>query len=210
MGSGSAAKSDLDHVDAPSPQFALRKALAHVTRIRILAAASSNDRVSPVSVERETGIPLGQLSFHFKVLVECGALEPAGERQVRGAVEHFYRGVKRAIWGRADLAQIPDDEKKAAAGAVLVDLAAATASAIESGSLFAREDFVLSWEQMQLDETGWRIFAEMLALVWKRVARLKEEASVRIEAGAEPVETFLAIAGFEARAGDGDRGALDS
>lgn len=34
--------------------------------------------------------PLSVVSYHVRVLVKCGAIEIAGDRRVRGSIEHFY------------------------------------------------------------------------------------------------------------------------
>jgi predicted transcriptional regulator len=37
------------------------------------------------------GVPLGDISYHFRTLRSSGLLAVAGRRQVRGAVQTFYR-----------------------------------------------------------------------------------------------------------------------
>lgn len=69
----------------------LTKAIAHLVRRRILRQlADEGAPLSPVQLSRALSMPLATIIYHSAVLRTCGALEPAGERQVRGAVEHFY------------------------------------------------------------------------------------------------------------------------
>lgn len=69
----------------------LIKAIAHPLRRRILRQmADAGKPLSPVQLSKALGMPLGMVVYHATVLRICGALEPAGERQVRGAIEHFY------------------------------------------------------------------------------------------------------------------------
>jgi DNA-binding transcriptional ArsR family regulator len=66
-------------------------AIAHPLRRRILRLiADWGEPVSPAQVARELGLPVGMVAYHANVLRRLGAVEPAGEQQVRGAVEHFY------------------------------------------------------------------------------------------------------------------------
>jgi len=66
-------------------------AIAHPLRRRILRAiADGGESLSPAQVARELGLPIGTVAYHARILWRFGAVEPAGEQQVRGAVEHFY------------------------------------------------------------------------------------------------------------------------
>ncbi|HKB50394.1 MAG TPA: helix-turn-helix domain-containing protein [Solirubrobacterales bacterium] len=66
-------------------------AIAHPLRRRILRLiADGGESCSPAQIARELGLPIGTVAYHAKVLWRFGAVEPAGEQQVRGAVEHFY------------------------------------------------------------------------------------------------------------------------
>ncbi len=69
----------------------LIKAIAHFVRRRILRKlAEEGAPLSPIQLSKALRMPLATIIYHSTVLRTCGALEPAGERQVRGAVEHFY------------------------------------------------------------------------------------------------------------------------
>ncbi len=66
-------------------------AIVHPLRRRILRViADAGKPLSPVQVSRMLRIPLATVGYHTRVLRRCGAVEPAGEQQVRGAIEHFY------------------------------------------------------------------------------------------------------------------------
>lgn len=69
----------------------LIKAIAHPVRRRILRKMTGEGGpISPVQLSKKLAIPLGMVVYHANVLGTCGAVEPAGERQIRGAIEHFY------------------------------------------------------------------------------------------------------------------------
>jgi DNA-binding transcriptional ArsR family regulator len=56
--------------------------------LRILHGAG--EARSPNELAKELGTNVSKVSYHFKTLTKCGALEMTDRRQVRGAVEHFY------------------------------------------------------------------------------------------------------------------------
>lgn len=66
----------------------------HSLRRKILRAAGEAKAmgrlVSPVGLHRQLKAPLGQVSYHVKVLNEVGVLEASGGAQKRGAFEHHY------------------------------------------------------------------------------------------------------------------------
>lgn len=73
----------------------LFKALGHPLRQRILAALNERD-ASPSQLADRLGEPLGNVSYHVKILEQNGAAELVETQAVRGAVEHFYRATARA------------------------------------------------------------------------------------------------------------------
>jgi DNA-binding transcriptional ArsR family regulator len=86
---------------------ALLNALRHPLRRSLLRRyVESSERLSPKQLARLEGKPLSNISYHVRVLLECGAIEIANTRQVRGAVAHFYRPSPRltqAPWVLATL-----------------------------------------------------------------------------------------------------------
>jgi DNA-binding transcriptional ArsR family regulator len=74
-----------------SRQERLAAALRHPTRRRILLEMSGEPPGSPRQISRRIHEPLSNVSYHFRVLAECGILELVRTRPVRGVVEHFYR-----------------------------------------------------------------------------------------------------------------------
>jgi DNA-binding transcriptional ArsR family regulator len=73
-------------------------ALKHPMRREILhLAVGSSEALSPVRASRTLDEHLSNVSYHVKVLVECGLMRPAHTRRTRGAVEHFYVIEPRAL-----------------------------------------------------------------------------------------------------------------
>src|SRR4051794_13068602 len=75
-------------------------AMSHPLRARVLKVL--NERVaSPKEIADELGEPIPNVSHHAKRLVQLGCAELVDKRQVRGAIEHFYRATERP-WVDAD------------------------------------------------------------------------------------------------------------
>lgn len=74
----------------------LMKALAKQERVEALAILA--ERIaSPKELAMETGEDLSTISYHVRILRECGLIELDHVVPRRGAVEHFYRAVDRTL-----------------------------------------------------------------------------------------------------------------
>ena len=70
----------------------IAKAALHPLQVRLLEhAAASDERFAPSELAAKWGVPLGNVSYHVRVLVGLKLLEPAGTKTVRGALKHYYR-----------------------------------------------------------------------------------------------------------------------
>jgi DNA-binding transcriptional ArsR family regulator len=81
----------------------LLMALGHPLRRQILQLMASEELVSPRDLSRMLRRPLSNLSYHVRVLSECGAIELVDMRPVRGSAQHFYRVAIEAEWAWAVL-----------------------------------------------------------------------------------------------------------
>jgi DNA-binding transcriptional ArsR family regulator len=67
------------------------KAIGAPQRRRILRILQeAGEARSPNEIAKSFGVPVGFISYHVKVLKECGVLALTDTQQKRGAVEHFY------------------------------------------------------------------------------------------------------------------------
>lgn len=71
----------------------LARSTAHPLRVSILEILGlDGGRVlSPSDLSLELQIPLSNTNYHVTELAKSGLIELIGQRQVRGATEHFYR-----------------------------------------------------------------------------------------------------------------------
>jgi DNA-binding transcriptional ArsR family regulator len=91
----------------------LLKALAHPMRSALLELClEAAGARSPKELSGFTDQPLPHVSYHVRVLADCGAVEVVAEKPVRGSVEHFYRAtplVKKTRWVHAALGLTASD-----------------------------------------------------------------------------------------------------
>ncbi len=90
---------------------ALLSAFGHPLRRTILKLfLEVKEPRSPKGLSELTESQLSNVSYHVRVLAECGALEIVAERPVGGSTEHFYEAtplVKQTPWIRAALGLTP-------------------------------------------------------------------------------------------------------
>ncbi len=96
----------------------LVKALAHPLRVSILSALEHRI-ASPSQLAEELGVPLPNLSYHIRMLVQLDLLKLVKTRPRRGAIEHYYQAkgpvsVSDKAWG-----QVPTLVKEAMVSAAL-------------------------------------------------------------------------------------------
>jgi DNA-binding transcriptional ArsR family regulator len=93
----------------PTPDHLL-KALAHPMRRRIVRELDGQV-ASPVQLSTSLKAPLSTVSYHVRALTKYHLLAPAGTRQVRGSLEHFYRLTVDVEWVRTVLAANPEEDE---------------------------------------------------------------------------------------------------
>lgn len=182
----------------------LAKALAHPTRIRILVELNQR-MMSPNEFAQEFDGSLSKVSYHFRKLEEHGCLELVKEVPRRGAVEHYYRGTRRALFDDANWHSLPEAIKNSVTGTVFQTYLERVVQAMRAGTLDAREDRHFSWTALVLDGQAWDELIEGLDALFARALDLQVEAGLRMaESGEEPITATVGLAGFESpRSEDG-------
>lgn len=188
-------RSSKGQLKSTTGKTAMAKALAHPTRLQILAAAHQGE-ISPSEFAKAHDMPTGTAAHHFKKLVECEAIELVREERVHGSIRHVYVGTKRAIYTESELASLPESLQSGLVGAAMQDFMGVAAQAIEAGTFTTRGDFVGTWDEVELDEIAWIKLGKMLRLVWKKVPSLEEESDARKKPGSD--EGFTAVIGLAA------------
>jgi DNA-binding transcriptional ArsR family regulator len=69
----------------------LLAALRHpVRREMLLRAAEQDEPISPRDLAGQLGMPLSNVSYHARVLVQCEMLKLVETKPKRGSIQHFY------------------------------------------------------------------------------------------------------------------------
>jgi DNA-binding transcriptional ArsR family regulator len=130
------------------------KALAHPTRIRVLAILKER-KASPNELSEMLGEGLGTVAYHVRTLKNLGLVKLVGTRPRRGAIEHFYEAVEHPrfsdeAWGAAG-----PIVKQRLLSAMLQQAGEYSATSAAAGG-FDRKDAAITRHALKLDETGWQ------------------------------------------------------
>src|SRR3954452_14146854 len=180
----------------------LVRAIAHPLRLRLLTIF--NERVaSPSDLAAELGEPIGNVSYHTRILARLGCVELVRTKQVRGAVEHYYRAVVRPVFSDEDWAELPMSIRKSLAGVVLAEIADDIGAAAAQGG-FDRDEVHLSRTPLTLDRKGWQDVNELLQGIYERALEIQAESASRLHSdGAQESEAALmALLLFEPPTGE--------
>ena len=180
----------------------LVRAIGHPLRLRLLTIF--NERVaSPSDLAAELGEPIGNVSYHTRILARLGCVELVRTKQVRGAVEHYDRAVVRPVFSDEDWAELPMSIRKSLAGAVLAEIADDISAAASQGG-FDRDEVHLSRTPLTLDRKGWQDLNELLQGIYERALEIQAESASRLHSdGAEESEAALmALLLFEPPTGE--------
>jgi DNA-binding transcriptional ArsR family regulator len=85
-------------------------ALRHPLRRQILRAMATKDPISPRQISDELSQPLSNVSYHVRVLADCGAITLVDTAPVRGSMQHFYSPSIDEPWALAVLGLSEEDE----------------------------------------------------------------------------------------------------
>ena len=192
---------------APAPiDPRIVKALGHPLRQRILR--SLNDRVtSPSELADELEEPLGNVSYHIRILRENDAIELVKTAPVRGAIEHFYRAQIPWRFGEEHWSKMPASTRRALFDQTLQEMWEHLAQAAKRDRLGEQQTHV-SCTPVDLDEQAAEELAKRLGEVHTLATRLQAETAKRRakrSGDAPPVRrTKLAILHFERVESNGD------
>jgi DNA-binding transcriptional ArsR family regulator len=161
----------------------LVKALAHPLRHRLLAVLN-NKVASPSQLADELGEPLGNVSYHVRILADLGCIELVGTTPRRGALEHHYRATVRPFFNDDEWRQVPLSVRQSITGESLEFIFREAIGAAAGGDFDSRDSRHLSRTPLVLDEEGWDQVTKLLADTLDRVIEIQTEAAARM-AGAD-------------------------
>ena len=178
----------------------LVKALAHPLRVQIMSVLQDRT-ASPSDLAEELKAPLGNVSYHVRILAKLDLLKLVRKRQRRGAIEHLYRAngrirVSDRAWG-----QVPGIVKTAMVGATLEQVGRYVEQSAVTGG-FERAEAHLIRQPMHLDQQGWEELSAAVAELLQRANDIERESQQRLgqaehegelEAGLEVKESHSAM-----------------
>jgi DNA-binding transcriptional ArsR family regulator len=102
-------------------------AVSHPSRIDILRRFLVEGTATPADIASGLELPLGNVSYHIRLLAEKGIIRLAGRTQRRGAVVHHYQLTDREraasiVWGMRATLLVTDFEREDGRGEVTARL----------------------------------------------------------------------------------------
>jgi DNA-binding transcriptional ArsR family regulator len=163
-------------LDSPDAQIA--RVLSHPLRPRILQILTLRGEASPNEIAAELGVPLGTLSYHTRLLRDAGWIELVREVPRRGAVEHFYRAVRRPYLDDAQWQELPTGVRRRLASMTVGQVLQTAAAAVEAGRM-DRAGTHVGRVTLELDEQGWEEMSTLLVETLSETARIQERSNDR-------------------------------
>ena len=157
----------------------LVKALAHPLRVQILALLQDRT-ASPSDLAEELKAPLGNVSYHVRILAKLDLLKLVRKRQRRGAIEHLYRANGRVRVSDRAWGQVPGIVKTAMVDATLDQVGRYVEQAAVMGG-FERPEAHIIRQPMRLDQKGWEELSAAVADLLQRANQIERESQERLK-----------------------------
>lgn len=176
----------------------LVRSLAHPLRIQILELLTDHV-ASPNSLAGRLEAGLSDVAYHTRALDRYGALELVDTAQRRGATEHFYKAKPGAFVGGPHWRKVPRSVRGGVSAATLQTFFDKAIAALQAGTLDGRDDTVLRWMPLFLDQEGCGEVASILEEATKLMLAAHLRSQDRLsEGGSEgAVSTVVGMAAFE-------------
>ena len=179
-----------------APPKAMGAIVGHPLRAKIWTVLAE-EVASPNELSRRFSEEIGDVSYHVKVLREDGVIELVSTRQVRGAVEHFYRATQRPLSDEADTASRSLENRNGFADHVLRTFFADAALSLGDGVFGKRSDHCVARVPLLVDEEGWRKLALMYDEAIHRTIEVQAESAERLAPGDRGIKATAFAALFE-------------
>jgi DNA-binding transcriptional ArsR family regulator len=177
----------------------LVRALCHPLRVQILEVLS--ERIaSPNRLSEELDASLSHVAYHTRALDKCGCLDLVDTAQRRGATEHFYKACAGAFVGDRVWRRIPRAVRGGASAAWIQTFMDKFVAALEAGTIDDRDDTVLNWAPVLLDEQGWEEVRAILEEATERVLAVQARSNQRLSHSKrwkQAISAVVAVASFE-------------
>lgn len=176
----------------------LVKMFSDPLRVQIVMTATTRE-LSAKGFAEEWDIPEYGAHHQFQVLREKEFVEIVDEVRRRGAMEIFYRATKRAYIPDPDWAALSPMLKGGISHAIVEELWLALRQAAEADTLDARDESIIWWQEVPLDEITFPKAMVMQRLLIERLVELGAETAQN-QAGGKGGKSFpgvFAVMGVE-------------
>jgi len=139
---------------------------------------------TPKQMARELGVNLENLSYHVRTLRDFGFIELERKRQVRGAVEHFYRLGARPQITPAAWEQLPAVVREALDHASIQSVFQTVRAAAEQDKL-SRPESHIDREYAVFDEQGFADASVVVTEALDKIAEIEKASKARLRGNHE-------------------------
>ncbi len=164
----------------------LVKALAHPLRVSILGILEDRE-ASPSELADELRAPLGNVSYHVRILSNLDLIKLTKKKPRRGAIEHYYRARGKVVVTDGAWKQVPKIVKEALVDSGLRQLSEYAATAAIAGG-FDRSDAHMTRQAVTVDEQGFGELAEAFMRLLHEMQEIQGRSAERLKASAHAGE----------------------
>lgn len=160
----------------------LLMALRHPVRAEALSIL--NVRVaSPAEIARELGLDVSKVAYHVSQLLAYECVELVETRQVRGATEHFYRGIGQKYLDEGFWSKLSLNVRNAISLTGLRVTFSAIRDSVTAGIFDRRKDRHLAVITYDLDERAWKEIGDLYDDTLDRTMEIAAAAGERLSEG---------------------------
>jgi DNA-binding transcriptional ArsR family regulator len=162
----------------------LAKAFSHRLRVQILQRLDEVGEASPREIADALGEPVGNVSYHVRILREFGCVELIRTEPRRGALAHFYRATVSPWLDDEQWAGLPPGFRRETLSRILSDTVERASKASREGGFDSPEAHV-SRAVLELDARGMVEITALLDETLAAVRRIAEESARNREKGSQ-------------------------
>jgi DNA-binding transcriptional ArsR family regulator len=169
----------------------LAKALSHRLRVRVLQRLDEAGEASPKELAQALGEPVGNISYHVRILRELGCVELVRTEPRRGALAHFYRATVRPWLDDEQWAGLPADFRRVALSRTLSEIVERASTASREGG-FDGPEAQVSRVMLTVDPEGLTEITALLDETLEAVRRIAAESARGRAKGGRQMATMIA------------------
>jgi hypothetical protein len=175
--------------------------MSHPLRAEAFRLIRDRGPLSPIEIARELEADLKDVSYHVRKLNEFECIEEVENRQVRGAVEHFYRATERHMvdteeWG--ELAEVDPQMAEALTDEFMQGIVDDYSESRRGSVVALDEEFWIVRNPLVLDPEGVREALEAAEAYEDEITKIAaRSAQRRVGEGAAEVPVSSSIVFFK-------------